>query len=191
MIKPADREWIAQCLYEPTGQLKQQLSQNWFYPQNPQSPPKSTAATSDPTVYFRQRMFLWAPMWMWIILLKCHQCNRKIQYCGIYTMVIDLDSRYYLVSGDNPLRPCAQKPVPCCPHYTVGTRQEVCHIAKTTNCSSYLQQAMEELHSEAWARRVIEYLSDCELHKKRSTLTQSEESVYDLPSPFSLLPLAQ
>ncbi|KAI4800782.1 hypothetical protein KUCAC02_007080 [Chaenocephalus aceratus] len=27
VIKPADQEWIATCLYEPTGQLRQQFSQ--------------------------------------------------------------------------------------------------------------------------------------------------------------------
>ncbi|XP_041658918.1 uncharacterized protein LOC121519885 [Cheilinus undulatus] len=58
------------------------------------------------------------------------------------------------------------------------------------NSSSYLQQALEEAHSEEWARRTIEYLSDCELHKKRSTLTQSVEAHYQQPPPFNL-PLAQ
>ncbi|KAI4791875.1 hypothetical protein KUCAC02_033745 [Chaenocephalus aceratus] len=35
VIKPADQEWIATCLYEPTGPLRQQFSQNWFHPPNP------------------------------------------------------------------------------------------------------------------------------------------------------------
>lgn len=59
------------------------------------------------------------------------------------------------------------------------------------NSSSYLQQALKELHSEEWARRTIEYLSDCERHKKGCILTQSEETVYRQPPPFRPLPLAQ
>ncbi|KAI4791876.1 hypothetical protein KUCAC02_033746 [Chaenocephalus aceratus] len=40
-------------------------------------------------------------------------------------------------------------------------------------------------------RHTIEYLADCELHKKRSTMTQSDEAVYMSPLRFSPLPLAQ
>ncbi|KAI7800442.1 hypothetical protein IRJ41_003392 [Triplophysa rosa] len=58
------------------------------------------------------------------------------------------------------------------------------------NSSSFLQQALEEIHSEEWARRTIDYLTDCELHKKRCALTQSEV-VYEQPPPFCPLPLAQ
>ncbi|XP_043965639.1 uncharacterized protein LOC122827101 [Gambusia affinis] len=97
VIKPADQEWIAQCLYNPTGQFKQQFSQNWFHPPRL---PKMMNEPPDPLVYFRQRMFLWAPMRMWGIPLKCHQCNTKMHHSGIYTKVrevIDLDSRYYVI----------------------------------------------------------------------------------------------
>ncbi|MED6246105.1 hypothetical protein ATANTOWER_012891 [Ataeniobius toweri] len=72
VIKAADREWIAQCLYNPAGQFRQQFPQNWFHPP---SSPKVMTAPPDPHFYFRQRMFLWAPMWMWGISLKCPQCN--------------------------------------------------------------------------------------------------------------------
>ncbi|XP_041658917.1 uncharacterized protein LOC121519884 [Cheilinus undulatus] len=213
VIKPADREWIAQCLYEPTGQLRQQFTQNWF---NPPNPPKLTAAAPDPGKYFMQRMFLWAPMRMWGIPLKCHQCNAKMHHSGIYTKVrevIDVDSRYYLVGGDYPR--CSRCVIPVCPWSSeVLSQLDPAHRNKfpavlTTqlaldrkcvtllkprtlgNSSSYLQQALEEAHSEEWARRTIEYLSDCELHKKRSTLTQSVEAHYQQPPPFNPLPLAQ
>lgn len=61
----------------------------------------------------------------------------------------------------------------------------------TGNSSSYLQQALEEVHSEEWARRSIEYMSDCELHKKRSAFAQHREAVYQQPPAFCPLPLAQ
>lgn len=60
VIKPGDQEWIAHILYEASGQLKQDVGQNWHHPS---SPIRSTAPP-DPHDYFRQRMFLWAPMRM-------------------------------------------------------------------------------------------------------------------------------
>ncbi|PWA22813.1 hypothetical protein CCH79_00002410 [Gambusia affinis] len=57
-------------------------------------------APPDPMVYFRQKIFLWAPMRMWGISLKCHQCNTKVHHSGIYQKVRevkDLDSRCYLI----------------------------------------------------------------------------------------------
>ncbi|XP_037643681.1 uncharacterized protein LOC119498739 [Sebastes umbrosus] len=214
VIQPADREWIAQCLYDPAGQLKQQLSQNWFHPPNP---PKPATTLPDPMTYFRQRMFLWAPMRMWGIPLKCHQCNTKMHHSGIYTKVrevIDLDSRYYLVGGDYPR--CSKCMIPVCPWSTemlsqldpahrnrfpavlttqlALDRKCVTMLKPRTagNSSSYMQQALEEVHSEEWARRTIHYLSDCELHQRRSAITHCDEAaVYLQPPPFRPLPLAQ
>ena len=56
VIKPVDREWIAHILYEASGQLKQDVSQNWHHPPNPMR----SVAPPNPHDYFRQRMFLWA-----------------------------------------------------------------------------------------------------------------------------------
>ncbi|CAB1425561.1 unnamed protein product [Pleuronectes platessa] len=92
VINPADQEWIAQCLYKATGCLRQEASKNWFLPPDP---PKLTNVRPDPMAYFRQRMFLWAPMRMWSIPIKCVQCNSKMHHSGIYPKareVIDLDS---------------------------------------------------------------------------------------------------
>ncbi|XP_067281466.1 uncharacterized protein [Pseudorasbora parva] len=59
------------------------------------------------------------------------------------------------------------------------------------NSSSFLQQALEEVHSEEWARRSSDGdLTDCEFHKERCALTQTEV-VYQQPPPFCPLPLAQ
>lgn len=59
LITPADQKWIVQCLYHSTGQMKQQFSQNWLYPP---SPCKLSAPSTGS--YYRQCMFLWAPMRM-------------------------------------------------------------------------------------------------------------------------------
>ncbi|XP_059895233.1 uncharacterized protein LOC132448177 [Gadus macrocephalus] len=58
------------------------------------------------------------------------------------------------------------------------------------NSSSYLQSAIEEGHSEEWARQTIRYLADCELHKKMATFVPSA-AIYPPPPPFRPLPLAQ
>lgn len=201
VIQPADQEWIAHILYDSTGQLKQNLSQNWFHPPSPTkyiSPP-------DPHNYFRQRMFLWALMWMWGIPLKCTQWNRKMHHSGIYTKareVIDIDSKYYLVGGDYPR--CSKCMIPVCPwsidilkqldpshrykfpavlttHLALDRRcVAMLHPRTLGNSSSYLQQALQEIHSEERARQTIDYLTDCEVHKKSCVLTQSE-AVYQPP----------
>ncbi|KAK0151739.1 hypothetical protein N1851_006948 [Merluccius polli] len=92
---------IAHILYEASGQLRQEVSQNWHHPPSP----IRSVAPPNPHDYFRQRMFLWAPMRMWSIPLKCPQCNRKMHHSGIYTKVrevIDVDLRYNLIGGDYP-----------------------------------------------------------------------------------------
>ena len=182
---------------------------------HPPSPCKSTTSPPNPHSYFRQRMFLWAPMRMWSIPLKCTQCNRKMHHSGIYTKVrevIDIDSKYYLVGGDYPR--CSKCMVPVCP-WSIDILKQLdpshrnkfpailtTHLALDRKCvtlmkprtignsSSYLQQALQEIHSEEWARRTVDYLSDCELHKKTGVLTQTQ-AAYQQPPPFHPLPLAQ
>lgn len=58
------------------------------------------------------------------------------------------------------------------------------------NSFSYMQQALEEIYSEEWARRTIDYLTDCELNKKRCAPTHLEV-VFEQPPPFCLLLPAQ
>lgn len=210
IIKPGDREWIAHILYEASGQLRQHVRQNWHHPPSP----IRSIAPPDPHDYFRQRMFLWAPMRMWGIPLKCTQCHRKMHHSGIYTKVrevIDVDSKYYLIGGDYPR--CSKCKLPICPWSSDILKQLdpskrhkfpavlTTHLALDRKCvtllrprtagnsSSYLQQAFQEAHSEEWARRSCEYFTDCEIHM-RSCLKQSE-AVYAPPPPFCPLPLAQ
>ncbi|XP_073724498.1 uncharacterized protein [Misgurnus anguillicaudatus] len=210
VIKPGDLEWIAHILYDARGQLKQNVRENWHHPPSP----IRSVAPPNPHDYFRQRMFLWAPMRMWGIPLKCNQCNRKMHHSGIYTKVrevIDVDSKYYLIGGDYPR--CSQCKLPVCPWSSDILKQLdpsnrnkfpavlTTHLALDRKCvtllrprtagnsSSYLQQAFQEAHSEEWARRSCDYFTDCEIHK-RSCLKQSQ-AVYSPPPPFIPLPLAQ
>ncbi|XP_050958694.1 uncharacterized protein LOC127160061 [Labeo rohita] len=171
----------------------------------------------EPGWYFRQRMFLWAPMRMWGIPLKCPQCGRKMHHSGIYPKVrevIDMDSRYYLVGGDYPR--CSACKLPVCPwsqdvlsqldvaHRTLFPAVLTTQLALDRKCvtflrprtsgnsSSYFQSAVEEVHSEEWARRTIQYLSDCEHHLRKVALVQSAATpAFSAPAPFKPLPLAQ
>ncbi|KAI4800783.1 hypothetical protein KUCAC02_007081 [Chaenocephalus aceratus] len=95
-----------------------------------------------------------------------------MHHSGIYPKVrevIDLDARSCSQEQVSLDRKCVTMLKP----RTVG------------NSSSYLQQALEEVHSEEWARHTVEYLADCELHKERSTMTQSDVAVYMSPPRFS------
>ncbi|RXN26736.1 Carboxyl-terminal PDZ ligand of neuronal nitric oxide synthase [Labeo rohita] len=138
-----------------------------------------------------------------------------MHHSGIYTKVrevIDIDTKYYIIGADYPR--CSKCMVPVCPWSSEILKQLdpshrnkfpavlTTHLALDRKCvtllkprtagnsSSYLQQALEEIHSEEWARWTVDYLTDCELHKKRRALTQLEV-VYEQPPPFCTLPLAQ
>ncbi|XP_055011456.1 uncharacterized protein LOC129409435 [Boleophthalmus pectinirostris] len=210
VIRPGDQEWIAHVLYEANGQLRQDIRENWHHPPSP----VRSASPPDPHDYFRQRMFLWAPMRMWGIPLKCTQCKRKMHHSGIYPKVrevIDVASKYYLIGGDYPR--CSKCKQPVCPwscdilnQLDPSKRNKfpavlTTHLALDRKCvtllrprtagnsSSYLQQAFQEAHSEEWARRSCDYFTECEMHKK-SCLSQTQ-TVYVPPPPFRRLPLAQ
>ncbi|KAK0134144.1 hypothetical protein N1851_030297 [Merluccius polli] len=108
---------------------------------------------------------------------------------GIYRKVrevIDVDSRYYLLEGDYPrCSKCSQHGLSWSKDM-LSSQLDVAHrslfpavlttqLALDRKCmtflkpedrSSYLQSAIEEAHSEKWARQTIRYLSDCERHMK-------------------------
>uniref|UniRef100_A0AAV2J8G0 DUF6729 domain-containing protein n=2 Tax=Knipowitschia caucasica TaxID=637954 RepID=A0AAV2J8G0_KNICA len=154
-------------------------------------------------------------MRMWGIPLKCPQCSRKMNSSGIYSKVrevIDVYSRYYLVGGDYPR--CNKCALPVCPwsqdilsqldvaHRSMFPAVLTTHLALDRKCmtflkprtsgnsSSYFQAAIEEVHSEEWARQAIRYLSDYESHKNMATFVPSA-AAYPPPLPFRPLPLAQ
>ncbi len=123
--------------------------------------------------------------------------------------VIDIDCKYYLIGGDYPR--CSKCMIPVClwsidilkqldpSHRNKFPAVLTTHLALDRRCvamlrprtignsSSYLQQALQEIHSEEWARQTIDYLTDCEVHKKSCALTQSE-AVYQQPPSSALCP---
>lgn len=180
-------------------------------------PPPVPKSASAPSLgdFFCQRMFVWAPMRMFGIPFKCPTCKVKMHHAGIYPkvwQVIDLDTTYYLVGGEYPR--CSKCKLPVCPWSDELLRQLhpsqrsrfpavlTTRLALDRKCvtlmkprtegnsTSYNQKALEEIHSEEWGRRVIEYLAACELHKRGTALTQSTTE-YEPPPPYTPLPLAQ
>ena len=103
VIHAGDQEWVAKCLYNTNGRLKDHLTKkNWYHPPAPK-PPMGSAP--NPSHYFRQRLFVWAPMRMWEILLRCPNCHSLMAHSGIYPKareVVGIESRYYLIGADYP-----------------------------------------------------------------------------------------
>ena len=81
VIHPGDQEWVAQCIYGNKEKFKESVVQNWYYP------PEPTCPQVEPNEYFRQRLFVWAPMSMFGIPLKCPKCAIKLTHIGIYKKV--------------------------------------------------------------------------------------------------------
>ena len=103
VIAPIDQAWIAQCLYDSNRNLKTDLpDKNWY---EPPELPQLTGSPPDLAQFFRQRMFLWAPMSMWKIPLSCPKCRSTLGQAGMYPKareVFGMQSTYYLVSSDYP-----------------------------------------------------------------------------------------
>ena len=111
-MQPGDLEWVKQCLYNTSGDLKDKFPRDWCHPPDPMELPLNLPEAAS---YFRQRLFIWAPVCNWGISLNCPKCDHPLSHIGLYRKareVIDVDSRYYLV-GEQPR--CNKCKVPHCP----------------------------------------------------------------------------
>ena len=133
---------------------------------------------------------------------------------GIYTKireVIDINWRYYMVGEYIKCKACRLPQCPWSSHLLnqldpahrgqfpailtsqLALDKKVVTLMKPRtagNSSSYLRQSLEEIHSEEWGRRALQYLSDCELHKRGSRLVTTV-TVYRPPPAYRPVPLAQ
>lgn len=137
-----------------------------------------------------------------------------ILYFLIEQTLICLSTRYYLIGGDYPhwgscvslVCPWSKEilsqldvahrstfPAVLTAQLALDRKCVTCLRPRTTgNSSSYIQAAMEEVHSEEWARRAIHYLSDCQHHQKKCALFQTTAAPeFVAPPEFRPLPLAQ
>ena len=207
----ADQRWIGKALFaSQKGTLTTQLT-NWWHPPAPQ-----TDLGKQPKVdlYFRRRLFLWMPRLVWAIDFRCPRCNKSLRSKGIYNrvrLVLDVEDCYYLACEYMDCGSCngtflawdermlneltdghrARFPVVLTRKYACD--QSVISLMRSRtigNSSSALKNSIEELHSQAWLRKVLIYTSDCERHRKGVLALMQRLPVYERPPAFKRLPTA-
>ena len=203
-----DWEWVSKCLYDHQGKLRTTFPQNWHYP-----PEVHTSGPPDPANFFRRRLFVWAPMRMWGFKLKCPSCEKPLTHGGLYRKcreVIDIDSKYYLVGEYSRCRPCSKSLTPWSSevldqldpaHRNMFPAVLTSYLALDKKCVTLMKQrtlgnsstnikcSLDEIHSEEWGKRVMQYLTACELHRRKAGLG-IPATAYEPPPAFQPLPTA-
>ena len=148
---------------------------------------------------------------MWKIDFHCHYCKTSsLRTKGVYNhvrLVLDLKDFYYMaaeymdcnvckatfVAWDNRMldqltdsyRSAVLTRKYACDQ-SVVTLLRSCHLG---NSPSSLQLKLQEIHSEEWIRKTIQYLDDCRRHKTRTNMFSSlQPTDYDEAPPFKCLP---
>lgn len=151
---------------------------------------------------------------MWAIDFRCPRCNKSLRSKGIYNrvrLVLDVEDYYYLACEYMDCGSCngtflawnermlnqltdghrARFPVVLTRKYACD--QSVISLMRSRtigNSSSALKNNIEELHSQAWLRKVLIYTSDCERHRKGVLALLQRLPVYERPPAFKRLPTA-
>ena len=201
-----DRVWYGRILFHD-GRLKDNLTTWWF-------PPTPGLAKATPKVasYFYKRLFLWMPRKMWQVNFTCHHCKSSLRSKGIYNrvrLVLDVADCYYLaaeymdctrckatyIAWDN--RMLNQLPDGIRAHFPVVlTHKYACDISIVSlmrsrtlgNSSSSMQNKVRELHTEAWVRKQLCYLSDCHRHMTGREAQLLMPMAYQEALPFKSIP---
>ena len=145
---------------------------------------------------------------MWNISLYCPKCKTQLQYGGIYPKareVVDVESRYYLIGADYPR--FGKCKIPACPWSpdvinqldpyhrnlfpAVLTKNDALDKKCVTlmkprtlgNSSSFIKQAIHEIHSENWV--TTQTLSTIP-HPSQKTSQQSADSVSNVVTTQTL-----
>ncbi|XP_057300249.1 uncharacterized protein LOC130630686 [Hydractinia symbiolongicarpus] len=208
-MAPADRHWVAKHLFCGTGTLATPV-RLWNYP-----PAVNFAIASKPKPesYFLRRIYLWMPRRMFTFDFKCckESCNRSLKSNGIYNkirLVLDVTEYYYLateylicscgftvLAWDN--RILNQLPYgirvkfPALLTYKYACDSKVISLLKSRtlgNSPTALHNTLVELHSESWIRKNVQYLFDCQKHRKRLAFHQNQIPSYDVADSFRVLP---
>ena len=204
-MSPYDRPWVGRALFASKGNLKTSLT-NWWNP----PPVVYDGRIPIPGPYFTRRLFLWMPRKMWLVDIPCPQCGtaRSLTSKGIYNrvrLVLDVSDMYYLAAEYMSCSGCKQTHIAWDQRILdllspgvrerfpiVLTYKHACDKAVLTllrsrtlgNSSSALQHNLQELHSDSWLRRVMNYMSDCEQHKRGVQALGLLAPVYTTPTPF-------
>lgn len=212
-----DMKWITAALYNHKGDITQDL-RLWFHPPEPPRV-QQQRGPPDPDPYFYRRLFVWMPRRMWLLKFRCPNCpNPSLTSKGLYNRVrevVDRDSTYYMVAEHLECRHCKKTHISWGQEIlsqmdpghryqfpAVLTHRGACDIrviaqmrSRTLgNSSSLIHHSISEMHSEAWLRRVLLYLSECELHKAKNTtgvMRQLGPCTYKEPPPYPGVPTFQ
>jgi hypothetical protein len=178
----------------------------------PPPPPNICTSPPDPQRYFSSKFFLWMPRRKWQIPLYCTNCSKKsLTAKGLYNRlrtVIDVDCFYFIGAEYLECKTCRkcyiswskevmdqldlghamQFPATLTHRGACDSKVVTLLRARTLgNSSTALHHNIEELHSEAWLRRTLLYLTDCETHS-RSIARFAQPLIYQPPLPFPGLP---
>ncbi len=206
-----DMAWIGKEVFSGKGRLVEKLK-SWWYPPEP---PKVSALVPNPQNYFLRPLFLWIPRKMWRIKITCVVCkDRELTSKGLYNrvrQVVDVSSSYfmateYLECGSckktfiswskdviSQLDPGHRAQFPAVLTYRLACDIKVVTLLRSRtlgNSSALLHHSLEEMHSEAWLRKLLLYLTDCEQHKSNvregimRTFLPSGSQQYLPPPPY-------
>lgn len=205
----ADRQWIGQIVFVANGKLSGKLK-HWWYP------PETVVSNAQPQAeaYVLRKFYLWMPRKMLRVDLRCPNCqHRSLASKGLYNrvrLVMDLSAFYYLAAEYMHCADCSRTIIAwdsrileqlsdgIIAHFpAVLTHKYACDKAVIAllrsrtlgNTPTALHNKLLEMHTEAWARAQLSYLSDCELHdKSRKRLCPSDEQKYAEPVPLRSVP---
>ncbi|XP_062340201.1 uncharacterized protein LOC134038681 [Osmerus eperlanus] len=188
-LSTAQQQWIGRVLFvwkNNRAEVRPDL-QLWYEP--PQPRPIYNQPPASPDAFFACRLFLWMPVRLWAFKLTCPQpaCNGKMHKAGVYTKtirkVLDIDAWYLMATEYLACSRCTKKVVAWsqgivrqldaahrCLFPAVLTYKLSCDLRVVTmlreralgNSATQLYTKLCESHSEAWMRRAMQYLGECE-----------------------------
>ncbi|XP_070539241.1 uncharacterized protein [Ptychodera flava] len=189
-LPKADHLWISKALFQTSnnGQVEpdwSRIDQLWWYPPHPSV---KRSQLPRPDEYYAQRLLLWMPRQLLQARLLCPQptCQCELTSLGIYPyvrQVLDVDGFYNLAAEHLECQSCTNKVISwsdaVIKQLDVGHRlqfpvflstRNACnnHVVRllrqsgTGNSVSQVQRKIQELHSDAWQKKTVRYLADCQ-----------------------------
>ncbi|CAM4571621.1 unnamed protein product [Leuciscus chuanchicus] len=188
-LNKEQQQWIGRTLFTRGCTGRSQLTTElrlWWYPPQPRLIYSQPPASPDP--FFACPLFLWMPLRMWSFKLTCTQpgCNTTLTKAGLYKTirrVLDVKGWYLMATEYLECPKCKKKvagwsqdvlgqldPAHRVQFPAILTYKLPCDIAVVVmlrerslgNSATQLYKKLCESHSEAWMRRSIQYLGECQ-----------------------------
>ena len=207
-----DQEWVGRALFVKKGKLTSTLTLWWHPPgvDYQSSPPK-------PDTYHRRRLLMWSPRMMWQVNIYCPRCgvHESLRSKGLYNhvrLVMDLKDYYYVAAEYMDCRACLGTFIAWDPRIldqlasgvrarfpVLMTHKYACdqsviallHSRTLGNSPTALRNTLQEIHSEEWLRKQLDYLTRCQRNKKSHELLHLPIPEYQKPLPFPPFPTSK